>query len=54
MNILLSALCLLWMTAGTNLTTSEAAKHVGENATVCVGLWSVSTLPRAVKGHPRL
>ena len=51
MKIFLSALCLLWVAAGTNLTTSEAAKHVGENATVCGAVVGVHTAASS-KGSP--
>jgi hypothetical protein len=48
----LSILCLLWVTTpGNNLTTSEAAKHVGENATVCGIVAGVHTATSS-KGSP--
>jgi hypothetical protein len=42
----------LWVTApSNNLTTSEAAKHVGENATVCGAVAGVHTATSS-KGSP--
>ena len=45
-------ICLLSISAfGANLTPAEAAKHVGENATVCGLVASVSTATRS-NGSP--